>query len=95
MKNSTMLYKKDGSNPIHGGMFDYIIVDSEDIQKAIAEGWHLTTSEAIEEKKEQSRSDLEVIAESKGLKFDGRTSDKKLKEMIASTKGDENGLDKA
>lgn len=90
-----MLYRKDGIHAIHGGMFDYIIVSEEDIQKAIVEGWFLTTTEAIEEKKTYTREDLENIATSKGLKFDGRTSDKKLKELIESSRVIENGVDKA
>jgi hypothetical protein len=47
--NQTMLYKCPGSQEMHGGHFDYTIVDADEegaIDKALAEGWHLTTPEA-------------------------------------------------
>lgn len=49
MKNATMLYKAPGPHDIHGGHFDYTIVDADEegaIEAAKAEGWHLTTDEA-------------------------------------------------
>ena len=49
MKNATMLYKAPGPYEIHGGRFDYAIVDADEegaIDAAKADGWRLTTPEA-------------------------------------------------
>lgn len=49
MKNAIMLYKHPGPHEIHGGHFDYIIVDADEegaIDQALADGWHLTTDDA-------------------------------------------------
>lgn len=44
-----MIYKTDGPHEIHGGQFDYIIVDSdEELDSAISLGWSLTTDAAVE-----------------------------------------------
>lgn len=51
MKNATMLYKCPGPHEIHGGHFDYTIVDADEegvLEQAVAEGWHLTTNAAKE-----------------------------------------------
>lgn len=44
---TTMLYKHPGPHEIHGGKFDYIIVDDGKIDAAIADGWAMTTTEAL------------------------------------------------
>lgn len=41
-----MLYKSGGKHDIHGGKFDYTIVNESEVDQAIKEGWHLTTDEA-------------------------------------------------
>jgi len=49
VKNATMMYKMPGPYNIHGGHFDYIILDADEkgaIQQAQADGWCLTTPEA-------------------------------------------------
>jgi hypothetical protein len=46
MTNTTMLYKAPGPHEIHGSRFDYIIVDDDKIEAALADGWYLTTTEA-------------------------------------------------
>lgn len=51
MRNPTMVYKAPGPHPIHGGFFDYKIIDADDeaeVEAAQAEGWFLTTPEAAE-----------------------------------------------
>ena len=51
MKNATMLYKAPGSEPIHGHFLATTIVDADEegaIEAALAEGWFLTTPEAVE-----------------------------------------------
>lgn len=42
-----MLYQANGSHEIHGGMFDYLIVESEEeLTVALANGWYMTTDNA-------------------------------------------------
>lgn len=121
MNNATMLYKYPGSLEIHGGHFDYQIVDADEdgaIEKAKADGWHLTTPEAKaayeaaqakaaadreaeaerlanlalnDETKPPTRAELEQMAESLGLPFDGRTTDKKLAKLIAAASDNQTG----
>lgn len=84
MLEATMLYKHPGQHSFDGGTFDYIIVDASDIPKAVADGWRLTTIEALTleadvvDNSAPTRAELEQKATELGLKFDGRTSDKKL-----------------
>lgn len=107
--NPTMLYKTPGPYEIHGGHFDYCVVEEEDIAQAQADGWSLTTTEALaareakiaadaaakeaaaeaaaaqalaDETKPPTRAELEQMAKSLNLPFDGRTSDKKLAKLI-------------
>jgi hypothetical protein len=47
MNNPTMLYKSPGPHDIHGGKFDYVIVDEEGVDAALKDGWSLTTPEAL------------------------------------------------
>lgn len=88
MNNPTMLYKHPGKHEIHGDKFDYIIVDEEDIESAIADGWFRTTDEAKSFDSKLLRIDLERKAFELGIKFDGRTSDKKLENLIAAEMGE-------
>ena len=46
MQSQTMLYVAPGPHEIHGGHFDYIIVNDDEIEQHLAAGWHLTTTEA-------------------------------------------------
>jgi hypothetical protein len=48
MADQTMLYKAPGPHEIHGGKFDYTIVDDDQIEATLADGWYLTTIEAKE-----------------------------------------------
>lgn len=105
---TTMLYKHPGSTDINGKSFDYTIVDDDAVEQARAEGWSLTTDEAVQaqsaglervqsmalEQQAQgqqvaddappTRAELETKAKELGIKFDGRTSDKKLGDLIAA-----------
>ena len=100
MKNATMLYKCPGPHEIHGGHFDYIVVDADEegaIEAAQADGWYPTTTEAKEAgdaakaKREEelnappTRAELEAKANELGLKFNDKMSDKKLADLIAAT----------
>lgn len=97
MKNPTMIYKAPGLHEIHGGRFDYRIVDADEegeLEQAVADGWHLTTPAALEagESAKKAAEDEdnapptrdELIAKAKelDLSFGPNTSSKKLGEMI-------------
>lgn len=97
MKNPTMLYKHPGPHEIHGSHFDYVIVDAgEDgqLEKAIADGWSLTTPEALQkagpspvipdDNAPPTREELITKAKELGLSFGPNTSSKKLGDMIES-----------
>lgn len=100
MKNATMLYKCPGPHEIHGGHFDYTIVDADEegaIDAAKADGWFETTDEAkaaadeAKAKREAelnappTRAELEAKANELGIKFNDKTSDKKLSDLIAAS----------
>lgn len=100
MKNATMLYKAPGPHEIHGGHFDYTIVDADEegaIEAAKADGWFETTDEAqaaadeAKAKREAelnappTRAELEAKAKELDIKFNDKTSDKKLADLIAAS----------
>lgn len=94
-----MLYRAGGKEALHGGYFDTLTVDDDPgLAQALADGWATGTAEALAikaeadkpkpEATEPTRAELEQKATELGLKFDGRTGDKKLAEMIlAAIKG--------
>ena len=90
-----MLYRCPGPHEVHGGKFDHTVVDDSEIEAAVADGWFLTTPEAKDARAASlrpvepaelvaSRAELEQKATELGLKFDGRTGDKKLSHLIAA-----------
>lgn len=94
MKNATMLYKAPGPHEIHGGKFDTLIVDADEVEQAQADGWFLTTPEAKAAHTESmqpttadnappTRAELETKAAELGIAFDKRTADKTLAGKIA------------
>ena len=97
----TIVYKASGPHQRLGGTFDYKGVNTqEEFDAAIEAGWYPTLQEAIAPKLQTAgaqvaindgaptRAELEQKATELGLKFDGRTSDKKLGELIdAALKG--------
>lgn len=97
MKNATMLYKCPGPHEIHGGHFDYTIVDADEegvIEAAKAKGWFETTAEASKAAKAKcevklntppTRAELEIKATELGIKFNDKTTDKRLADLIAAT----------
>lgn len=48
---TVMLYKSPGKYKIHGGNFDYTIVDDDKVDAALKDGWFKTTEEAAAPKK--------------------------------------------
>lgn len=97
MKNATMLYKAPGPHEIHGGHFDYTIVDADEegaIEAAKADGWFETTDEAkaaadeakakreAELNKPPTREELEAKAKELGVQFGKKTTDDELGKLI-------------
>lgn len=56
---TVMLYKSPGPHKLHGGDFDYIIVEEAEVDKCVANGWHLTTTEAREPPKRGRKPKVE------------------------------------
>lgn len=93
MKTPTMLYKHPGQHEIHGSHFDTTIVDEDEIEDAMAKGWHLTTPDALaaaqaeedeEEDRPASHVELKQKAAELGLTFAHNASKAVLAEMIAA-----------
>ena len=93
MNYPTIVYKCPGQHQRPGGTYSYLGIDSEDeLKVALSGGWHLTLEEAIEPNKavrnddpiesKPTRDEMNQKGAELGLKFDGRTSDKKLLKMI-------------
>lgn len=45
LKEATMLYRKGTQERIHGVHVDYIIVDADEVEDYLDDGWHLTPTE--------------------------------------------------
>lgn len=68
--SQTMVYKAPGAHALHGGYFDYLVVDDEKLEEALADGWHLTTPEAkaaLDEKLKADAKAAEELADAKRL----------------------------
>lgn len=83
-----MLYRAGSMVTIEGVALDWRIVKADEFEAAKAEGWRLTAdaepaaSPAQAAPEALKRAELEALARANGLKFDGRTSDKRLAEMV-------------
>lgn len=66
--SQTMVYKAPGVHAIHGGHFDYLVVDDEKLDDALADGWHLTTTEAKAALDEKLKADAEAAEEAADAK---------------------------
>ena len=92
MEFPRMLYRVGEMIALESGKYDWRIVSEQEYEQAIANGWHLdqyAAKEAAEKPVvdankdgEVTRDEMEQKAKELGLKFDGRTSDKKLLAMI-------------
>ena len=82
-----MLYRTPGPEMHDGVACELLTVADESAQEAAeAEGWHVSLDAAAtpaQDPAETTREDLEARATELGLKFDGRTGDKKLAALIA------------
>jgi hypothetical protein len=87
----TLVYKDKGPHQRPGGTYDYKAVnDADQFAAALADGWFATLAEVLnpiatvaDDNAPATREELEAKATELGLKFDGRTGDKKLGAMIA------------
>lgn len=92
-----MLYRNGGHEEIHGGRFTAIIVESEAaLEQALAGGFHLTTTEAVDadkattstttetdgDPKPATHAELKQKATEMGLTFAHNISKAALSEMI-------------
>lgn len=91
----TLVYKCPGSHQRPGGTYSYKgVQDADEHAAALAGGWFATLPEAIEGKLVEvaapavdtppTRAELEQKAKELGIKFDGRTGDKKLADAITN-----------
>ena len=84
-----MLYRAGGVEAMHGGLFSTCIVHSGDEKAAaLADGWALSTADAVEAAAETvadspTRDELLKVATERGIKVDRRWSDRKLAELVA------------
>ena len=87
----TLVYKDKGPYQRQGGTYDYRAVqDQSAYDHALTNGWRASLGEIVDCKPVQdpaddappTREELEAKATELGLKFDGRTGDKKLSSMI-------------
>ena len=92
MENPVMLYKAGGPHDIHGGKFDYVIVEDADVAEKLGEGWHLTTPEALaagdnepelDDDAPPTRDELKQKLTALGVVFARNASDEKLTELLA------------
>jgi len=74
-----MVYRHPGKHKIHGELFDFKIVDgdTEELDAALSDGWHLTTPEALDGAA-PTREELEAKAKELGLSFPANIGDAKL-----------------
>lgn len=90
-----LVYRCPGAFGRPGGTYSYLgVEDSKAEEQALKDGWFKTLPEAIDAYDNKGaisivksvpvsdRKSLEAKAKELGIKFDGRNSDKKLKELI-------------
>lgn len=86
--SKTFLYKADGTGKlIHGVKCVSIIVDASEVSQYESKGWYHSPEEAKENGIEElpfTRQDLEEKAKKFNIKFDKRTSDKSLLNLVTT-----------
>lgn len=93
MEFPVLVFKDGGPCQRAGGYYDHKAIEDEaEYEIALLDGWFATLPEAIEGKKQEdvededlsapTREELEQKATELGIRFDGRTNDKKLAEKI-------------
>lgn len=101
LETPRMLYQAGGSVLLESGAYTTrIVADPEELEAALADGWHLDQYAAKDAAEAESkdggagdkapaaptRAELEVEATALGIAFDGRWGVKKLAEAIAEKK---------
>jgi len=104
----TLAYKTPGPHydPVTKKTYDFAsAADEKQLAQLIEKGWYATKEEALTPKSVESvqapqkddlpptRAEIEQMARDLGVKFDGRTSDKKLLKMIEDTLEDGDVVD--
>lgn len=104
----TFVYKTPGPHydPATKKTYDFAPAEDEKQLAALVEkGWYATKEEALTPKSVEdvqapqkddlppTRAEIEQMARDLGIKFDGRTSDKKLLKMIEDNLEDESVVD--
>ena len=89
MELPRIVIKSGGPWQLESGSYSVRQVDTtEALQESLADGWHLDqyaaqdASRAPAAPSEPTRAELEEKARALGVKFDGRTGDKKLAALI-------------
>lgn len=83
-----MLYRVPGQHKLHGIMCDYCTVPdtAQAIAEAARDGWHRSPAEAQAASdtavREPTRDELIALAESLGIKVDGRWSVARIRQEI-------------
>lgn len=81
---TVMLYKHPGKHKLHGNMFDYIIVEADEVQQKVKDGWSTSTTNALKasipKKPEPDDSEKQIR-----LSYDDFSEEQK--EEIRSDKG--------
>lgn len=103
MKFPVLVYKTPGRFRFRNGKtYRYASMTcQEELDSYLGDGWHLSKEDAILGKKVEApiiepvddnapptREEMQAKATELGLKFDGRTSDRKLLKMIADALGE-------
>ena len=95
MEFPTLVYRCPGTHQRPGGTYAYRQAsDADQFAAALDDGWFATLPEAIDGKTASppqqdddtppTRAELEQKATELQIKFDGRTSDRKLRDLIAA-----------
>lgn len=95
MNYPTIVYRTPGAHYASTGTYDYKGVgDDAELDRALSNGWFLTLPEAIageaDDNSAPTREELAIKAVELGIKFDGRTTDRRLADLInqALTEGE-------
>lgn len=91
MKNAAMLYKLGTQMKWEGVEYDTIIVDEDDIEEKLNDGWFRTASEAVADAEAKgdanldgdvTREEMEAKAKELKVKFNHKTTDESLMAKI-------------
>jgi hypothetical protein len=98
MRTPTMVYRYPGKHKIECDFYDYKVVEADkankeeqsELEKAIAGGWFLTTTEAkksVDETSPPAREEMETKAKELNITFNKSTTNaallKKIEEKLA------------